>query len=432
MANDYSNRAPKRRGDGSSWASGVDNRSHETKLADGYVRHADNVEIDQNGITRSRDGYALWAPLAGAHSLWTHELLTFALVANATTLYRLDEGGALTALVTGLNGSPLSYAAVGHRVRWSNRVQTGVVDMDGTPAALGVQTPLPSFGVAAVANGGLFAGRYGVTMTFASASREEGGAPESVYVDVPDGGGLQITGVPVASDGSATEARIYVTEANGIDLMHAGSAQPGAATFLVGAGNRARLLSTQFCEPFPPAACLLAQSGRLLGALGRDLVWSQALYYGLYRPTRNSLRFPDEIVMLAAPETDGFMVYVGTRKAVYLLRGDSIDTCVRTVACAAGVIPGSMNTVPAEAAKLDGVLTPVPFWVGADGVPYAGLIAGVIPLSSVFAYPIYDEAAAAFVQQDGLSRYIVSGRGGRTSGLAMGDYASLEVVTDGP
>lgn len=415
-----------------SFAEGVDNRSHATQLASGFVRRAENVDIDPHGVGKSRDGYELWVNLPGAHSLWDHPLLTFALVADATTVYRLDDDGALTALATGLNGNPISYAVIAQRVHWSNSVQTGRLDMNGTTSPWGIETPLPSFGVAAVSNGGLFAGSYGVTMTFSSASREEGGAPETVFVDVPEGGGIQITNVPTSSDSSATEARVYVSEANGAELFHAGSAVPGVGQFLIGAGQRTRVLETQFCEPFPAASNLLGKAGRLLGSIRRRLVWSQAMYYGLWRPTENSQLFPDEITMICAPDSPQFMVYVGTRKRVYLLQGDSIDSMSTTVACAAGVQPGSMVMAPAEVLHMNGVLTSIPLWAGTDGVPYAGTLAGVVPLTDKFVYPIHEHAAAAFVQKGGLSRYIVSGRGGRTSDLAMSDAIGFEVIKQGP
>lgn len=415
-----------------SFARGVDNRAHVTALADGYVRVADNVDIDARGIARTREGSARVAALAGAHSLWAHELLTFALVADATTLYRLDTDGTLTSLLTGLNGGALSYAVVAGKVRWSNGAQTGQVALDGEVQPLGVGTPLPSYGAQAVANGGLAAGRYGVTMTFADARREEGGAPETVYVDVPEGGGITVLDVPTDPDGRATEARIYATSANGVDLQYVASAAPGAASVLIGAHAPGRLLTTQFCEPFPAATCLLARDGRLMGALDRDLVWSLPLYYGLTRPSQMSLRLPDEIVMLSAPDTEGFLLYVGTRRKTYVLRGPSIETCTLKAANAAGVVPGSMTMVSAEALALDGVLVPTPVWVGTDGVPYAGTEGGVIPLSTHFAYPIYERAAAIHVERGGLSRYIVAGQGGRASALAMSDYAEAEVIDAGP
>ncbi|CAM5594208.1 PKD domain-containing protein [Rhodanobacter lindaniclasticus] len=153
---------------------------------------------------------------------------------------------------------------------------------------------------------------------------------------------------------------------------------------------------------------------------------------GLTRPSQMSLRLPDTITMLAAPDVDGILLYVGTRKKTYVLRGPSIDTCTLKSASATGVVPGSMTMIPAEALALDGVLVPTPVWVGTDGVPYAGTEAGVVPLSAHFAYPTYDRAAAIHVERGGLSRYIVAGQGGRTSALAMSDYAEGEVIDAGP
>ncbi|MGC1549379.1 MAG: hypothetical protein WA777_12690 [Rhodanobacter sp.] len=409
---------------------GVDNRSHETKLGEDHVRHADNVEIDKDGVLSRRAGYSQLAALLNAHSLWSHKVLAFALVADSNKLYRLDPNGALTPLVTDLNGSDVSYELVAQRIRWSNGVQTGQINLLGETSPLGVETPLPSFTVTPIANGGLFGGRHGITMTFASAEREEGGAPDTVFVDVPEGGGILIGAIPTSEDSAATEARVYVTGSNGDQLQYAGSAVPGAATFLVGAGARGRSLTTQFCEPFPAATHLFAKAGRLFGALGRYLIWSEAMYYGLYRPTFNFAPFADDITMIAAPESEQFLVFVGTTQKTYVWQGDSLETAKPSVVSNEGVIPGSMVMVPSEVLRMERVLTPVPVWVGNDGVPYAGTLEGVIPLSEVFAYPIYDQAAAAFVQQDGLSRYIVSGRGGRQSGLAMTDSAIATVINN--
>lgn len=415
------------------FGAGVDNRNHLTRLADGYVRHADNVDIDAHGVGTRRDGYTALATLVNAHSLWSHPMLSFALVADSTQLYRLAPDGTLASIAAGLNGGDVSYALIGQRVRWSNGVQTGQLDLAGNAAPLGVETPLPAFTLAATAAGGLHAGTYGVTLTFANATGEEGGAPATAFVDVAEGGGIQVANVPPALEGEATVARVYVSTANGEELFYAAACVPGsAAGVLVGEGVRGKRLATQFCEPFPPAQCLLAKGGRLFGAAGRQLVWSEPLYYGMWRPTRNTITMPDAITMVAAPDTERLLLYVGTRHKVYLLQGESLETLTLSIVSGAGVIPGSMAMIPHEALRVDRVLAPVPVWAGTDGVPYVGTDFGVLPLSQVFSYPIYDKAAAAFVQQNGLSRYIVSGRGGGTSGLTMRDEAVVTLVTAGP
>lgn len=411
---------------------GVNNRSNPARVAAGQAVTADNVDIDRDGFVARRAGYALVATLPGAHSLWSHPLLAFVLVADATKLYRMDTAGVLTTLVSGLNGTRLSYALIGQRVRWSNGAQTGQLDLLGDPAPLGVNTPLPSFVAGAATSGGLHAGRYGVTLTFATATREEGGAPDTVYVDVTEGGGVMLTGIPASTDTATTECRIYLTSTNGTELFHVASCAPGTASVIVGATPPGRLLATQFCEPFPAAAHLLARFGRLFGALGRTLVWSESMYYGLWRPTRNNVTLSDAITMVAAPDSPRLLLYLGTHNKTYLLQGDSIESATLSVANAGGVVPGSMVMAPPEALRMERVLTPVPLWCGTDGVPYAGTELGVLPLSNIAAYNVFDHAAATLVQQNGLSRYIVAGHGGSPSHLAFGDSVTATVVEAGP
>lgn len=410
---------------------GVNNRDRETDVAAGYARVADNVDIGRDGTVASRDGYALLKALPSAHSVWAHDLFPYFLVADNTSLYLLDADGTLTPVVTGLAAADVHYAHLGGRVHWSNGVQTGIVKPDGTTAPWGTETPLPTFALSVAATGGLHAGRYGVTLTFASATREEGGAPDPVYIDVPEGGGILAAPIPSPQASGPTEARIYRTDVNGTDFLYAQSAAPGAGQFLLGAQQLGRPLTTLFKDQFPAARYLLPKAGRIFGAVDRQLVWTDALYYGLTDLSDNFLAFPEAITMIAAPESPRFVMYVGTQSKVYMLTGESITTSTSTPVSYQGAVPGSMAMIPPEEAMLDSVDAPVPFWVGGDGVPYVGTVGGVQPLSKKFVYPIYDKAAAAFVQNDGNSRYLVSGSGGRTSGLAASDSVVATVFNNG-
>lgn len=411
------------------FGTGVENRAHLTRVG---VRAADNVDIDKDGVITRRQGYTLATTLADAQSLWSHPLISWGLVAAGSTLYRVALDGSVAAVAEGLKGGLVSYAMVGQRVRWSDGVATGQLDLAGLPSTLGVETPTSSFLVQASNVGGMDAARYGVTVSYANGAREEGGAPDTVYVDVPAGGGIQLSALPAPVSADVAELRVYVTPPNGVELFYAASAAPGTSTLLVGAGQRGRQLTTQFMQTYPAATHLLAKAGRLLGASGRALVWSAPMYYGLHDPIRHRMPLPAQITMLAAPDSTEFVVYVGTVDKTYVLQGESIDACSLAVATTAGVIPGSMAMVPAEALKLERILAPVPVWVGTDGVPYAGTVFGAMPLSDRFAYPIYDQAAAAFVQGNGMNRFIVTGQGGRPSALAVSDRAEATVIEAGP
>lgn len=420
------------------FGSGVDNRSHESKVGKGFARVADNVDISVDGVVSLRDGYSLMADIPNAHSIWSHPKLPFALVADDNALWRLDPNGALTMLVDAMGGTDVHYELVADRVFWSNGVRKGTLRLDSSApnglrlGAWGIETPLPSFVPTATSAGGLHAGRYGVTLTYADAFHEEGGAPEPVFVDVVEGGGILISGISTPLGSAPSELRVYRTEANESTLLYAQSANVDATSLFLPAQSLGRKLTTLFKDEFPAAQYLTYKAGRIFGAVRNLLVWSDALYYGLVDNNSNFLRFPDPITMIAVPDSPRFVMYVGTTKQTYMLIGESINDASQVAIATDGCIPGSMAMVPADASEIDGVTAPVPFWVATNGLPYIGTEGGVAQAHKKFAYPLYDKAAAAFVQLDGDSRYLVAGRDrGTPSTFIASDSAIVTVHNSG-
>lgn len=417
------------------FAKGVANRMPETKVPSGYVRAADNVDYSSAGTVTRRDGYALFAALPGAHSLWSRPELDYALVADATQLYKLQPNGELTAVATGLSGAEVHYAATPVGVYWSNSEVCGRVRPNGTAAPWGVAVPAASFTLTAVeGRGGLDAGTYGVTLTFVDEYGEESGAPSTAWVDVAAGGGIRLGSVPSpVNAGAAVEARVYVTGANSSGLFFAAAIAPGTSSYTLGAGWRGRELKTQFCTPLPPLRYPALKSGRLFGLLGTRLVWSEPLYYGLTRATQDFIVASREPpTMLALPDGPRFVAYIGTGTTTYLLEGESIDDAHLSIAAHQGVQSGSMAVVAPDALDIEGLNTPVPVWVDNVGVPIAGTpSAGLVPLHKNFVYPVYDKAAALFARVEGEDRYLVSGRGGRVSGLVASDRVVAKVYNNG-
>lgn len=410
---------------------GVDNRSHETKVGRGFARKAVDVDIDVDGTVTTREGYELLATLPGAHSLWTHELLSFSLVADAGHLYVLADDGSFSSIAA-RTGAEVFYTMQAGRVFWSDGQTTGCVHSDASAAPWGVPSPLPSFFLSAMASGGLDAGTYGVALTHVDAYGEESGADAPIYVDVPAGGGISVYGMsPPALGATVTKTRAYRTGANGTELLAAAEFAATAGDGVLGAQQLGRALTTRLLGVFPPAAYLLEKSGRIFGAVGRYLIWSEAMYPGLSNLSHNSLAFPDEIVMIVAPASDQFLLFVGTRTATYVLAGSSIADVKRTQVSQYGCIPGAVAMTPADALNLDGVTAPVPVWVDGSGVPQAGTEHGLVPLHKQFAYPLYDKAAAIFVRDSGRSRVIVSGREDRMSALVATDSVVATVYNNG-
>jgi hypothetical protein len=161
-------------------------------------------------------------------------------------------------------------------------------------------------------------------------------------------------------------------------------------------------------------------------------MWSEPMYYGLYKPTKNfaSLR-GQTITMVALSDDVAFCAYIGTDRYTYKFSGDSLETATMTILSHVGVVPGSMAKVAPDAVKIEGAQSWVPAWIDARGVPWAGVNGGIVQLHDKFAYPQFDHVAAIFDQRDGNSRYIVSGRGGAPSTLAFKDTFTAQVVDAG-
>lgn len=409
-------------------AAGVANRIAPTKLGRGFVVGADNVDFSDSGTTSRRQGFTQLAALAGAHSLWTSKDMPFGLVSAGGALYSVRADGTLNSLVTGLGDGAIAYASTPLGVYWSNGAQCGRVATDESAYPWGVEL-VSSFGLLATAVGGLDAGRYGVALSFANTSMEEGGATATQFVDVAAGGGIQVIDIPAPQNVDTSEVRVYVTTANGTELQFAGSLAAGSSNYVIGAGRRGRQLGrTQFCAPFPSVMFPLLKAGRLLGAQGSYLLWTEPMYYGLYNPAKNFIRLHGEpITMVCAPESEEFVVYLGTDTHTYMLRGESIDTARISVASHVGVIPGSMAYLQPDVLGNEYISQPVPAWVDKRGVPMYGSLFGAQPLSDKFVYPLFESAAAFFTQTNGMSRYLVSGRGGATPGLAVSDRVVAKV-----
>lgn len=380
---------------------------------------------------RRRQGYTQLVPLKGAHSLWSPPGATFALVADANTLYCLQPNGLLSTAATGLSGADVHYVDTPVGVYWSDGQSAGKVLPDGTGAPWGVPTPQATFTVVPAAVGGLDAGTYGVTLTFLNAAGEESGAPATVFVDVPAGGGVTVGQVPILP--GASEAAIYITGANSTLPFYAASVGPGTQSYLIGAGWRGRALATQFCTQLPPLRYPALKSGRLFGFVGSTLVWSEPLRYGMTNAANDFIRLSGETpTMLVFPDSTKFIGYIGTKRCTYVLKGEDVDHSALAIASHQGVIPGSLAIISPASLNMEFVHTPVPVWIDTAGVPYgATSFFGLMPMHDKFVYPIYDQAAAFYARVQGEERYLVGGRGGAPSGLAASDYVIANVYNNG-
>ena len=283
------------------------------------VRDAVNVDITREGKLSRR---------AGARRIGTQRVdrlhpLGFA-VANGQ-ICRV-EGETLVPIATLASAGPVDFCEVNGEIVISTTNSLTVL-RGGVPVPMAAPTPAqPALEV--LTTGGLTKGRYGVAISTMSGGIESGLSP-ATFVDVPEGGGIQIGNLPAG-------AQVYRTQPNGDVLYRAG------IDAVLGLGALGRIAQTRFMEPLPSGEWVRLWRGRLVTARGRFLRMSEPMRYGLWNPREGFVQFPEPIQFFE-PVDGG--IYVGQRSTVLFLRGKSLDELVLDETGARAPVRGSSTLI---------------------------------------------------------------------------------------
>ena len=183
--------------------------------------------------------------------------------------------------------------------------------------------------------GALPPGVYQVAFTL-SDTRGESPSTWPMAVDLPNGGGLSITGLP------AVAVNVYVALAGSTSLQFFGQISGPTAINVV--PQLGHTLQTEGLMPMPPGKIVRTHNGRLLVARGKLLYFSEPFAPALHRPVEGFIPFPDRVTMVR-PNDEG--VYVGTTKATYWLAGTDIAKAELVKAQDEGVAEASDSVVEA-------------------------------------------------------------------------------------
>lgn len=294
---------------------GIDSLSDETALLKGAVRRAVNVDIGRAGRFSRRVGQTLRLPGSDYHSIWGAQQRGTMLVAKGNQLLRLNDDLSTTPLATLNSADPLSYTEYNGNVYWTNKSTIGWLPADSdTARPVGVPVPeaVPTLSATV---GGMLPGKYGVILTYLDERREEGGATEVQFIDLPTGGGIQLGGLP---QHLGWAIRIYITDPNG-EIFHRAEEIPAVfpsytVAHIAAGGN----CDTQFLIPMPAGEFITWLGGRLYTAKHEALYFSEALRPHLYNPAHNVIPFSGSISFVEAV-ADG--MYVGDSRGVWFLGG---------------------------------------------------------------------------------------------------------------
>lgn len=415
------------------WPLGVNNRVRETEPGRSttfrdtintslYLREAVNVDLTQFGHPIRRKGYTLSAS-GYTHSLWSDPSIDYGLCVHDGWLCKVSATEVLTPLKEVHAYSRVSYAVVNQEVFWSNGLETGRVDEEGT---LHWGMPEPAAPVLAVVNGGaLAAGEYKVAAVYVDEFDEEYGASDVAVKKVEDAQALEVT-VPGSWPVEAVAVRVFVSQPNGEIFYETFTVQsPGKATVHPGMLGVGRELETQDLKQPKPGKIVRYFNGRVYIARNDTVIFTEPLRYGLTRPSQGVYMFASPVILLE-PVADG--VFVGTKEGVVFVGGtDPYDVAQRSVLSHAPV-PNATTRVPGE--FMGSGESTVPVWWGEDGSMVAGLNGGEVAqlTKDRLAVSEFSTGAMLYREQEGMAQVVSSlDRGGQQSSMGASDSVVAEV-----
>lgn len=329
------------------WPLGIDNVAPITKLRDGTLRNAVNVDLDVTGVASLRRGGRLVSAGSDMRSLWTDQVTGTTLVAYGTQLctVRYVAGAwTLTPVATIPAHVEVSYTYVNGEIAFSLPGQTGLLDPAAlTVRPLGVEDVL-GWDVAAATYGGMPAGRYAVALSHIDDTGEEGGLSGIKFVQVTEGGGLTVT-LPVPETNEVVTTRVYHSEPNGSELRRAYDFPAALTTAKLGYTKLGRVQENRGQRKMPWGHLVRFWRGRLYAAQYRRLYFSLPMRPGLTDPEIDHLTLPSTITLLEG--VDGGL-FVGSREGVFFFRGQRPGEFTRTVTSASAPIPNSAALIPAS------------------------------------------------------------------------------------
>lgn len=353
---------------------GINNVARSESARSGELQTAVNVYVDDSNNLCRRLGFTSMYTGSDVHSLNadTGNLL----YVDGTTLYKYDAVTPVTLLESLTESARMGYLYINNRLYFSNGYETGIYN-NNEVRSWGLVAPQPPTLYAV--SGNLTKGTYQVTLTYMRTDGQESGCSEIRSVDVPDNGGIRITGLAASADPDVIGVGVYCT-GNGGEVLPDGS---GLYRYLVvlnaalnsdvtitdlssmGTGATCRTYGTY---PPPAGNLIWFYRGRMYIATGNVIWYTEPWLYENVRLDSAFMILPDNITNALPVETG---IWITTEKESMFLAGKDpladggFEIRTRSVhQCFAGGV-----LVNSHAADVRGAAPGIQaMWVAEDGV----------------------------------------------------------------
>ena len=382
---------------------GENHRVDETAVPEGYARLASNVDATPSNTLVSRPAFSKGL-LPGGHSMYTSAAGDTFYVSNHTLVRVLGDSTVpvfdrMGSAVLFRSTAPLWWTELDGVVFYSNGTDIGSIDRALRWRPVGIPNN-------AAYNAEFDADRH-VMVVWVDDRGEESGA---VQCDrgygslVNDGYALRLY---VSEKGSGVFRRVPF-DGGGVGATDEEDALLRALAL---AGAEGAPVTTAGLVPLPGCKYLTAFAGRLFGAVGSTLVYSNALRFGLYDPAYNALDVPGTITAVGAV-SDG--LFVGTDRGMWFLSGTDPDKAELILVSSLPVFADSqcyvdVSTFPESVGIAPGLQRgKLPVWVTPSGVA-VGLPTGLVrvPQASAVVIPPLSSPRVAVLDRNGYTQLVV-------------------------
>jgi len=385
----------------------MDNRSDETSIPKGMARKIRNLDINNQGHLERRRSYQQLLIAKELHSLYS----------NAADQIFACMGSTLGVIdLPGLSFTPL--------IEMPSKFRTEFAELDNTTyatnPAFNCRFPnhgtevftvgVPLIGTSSVMfspspQGGLHEGSYTVALSVVDATGEESTMSPEYPVDVEEGGGISVIGLPLIAGNSL---RLYCTGRDGEELYQVMEIPMTEVSTLIGkshVSNPGRQPETAHKQPLPYGHFIDSMGSRLLVAADNVLHFSST-----FRPHLSDLGHDyialENTINLLKVVAGG--VYVGDASGVYFLNGWDPAKWELVRVSDQAAIYGSAIAVNGEnfSEELSNNNSNV-LWLSRTGIQAGSPEGGVREMHpNQLDLPSYQVAAAVFTRYNGMKQAI--------------------------
>lgn len=404
---------------------GVDNTSPEYAVPTGAARSAVNVDFTKEGKHRRRRGRTKRITMVNPQSLFGDHEFPYMLVMEAGNLIAIDEDFGQETVATGYGEAEASFCMLNDEVLFSIEGRgTGRVDSMLDVHPLGLPSPQGVPALTAGSNGQLSAGRYSVALSFFDAFGEESGTCEPSWIDVPEGGSIEVT-LPPAPVGIEL-IRVWVSEPDGTTLYSAEDIDAGESSVTLTRGLRGDETRTLSLRPLPAGHIVRELNGIIWMAVGSAVFHGKPMRPRLHHPGTDFFPFAARVDMMQpVGDAENAGMFIAAGKRTFYLSGETPSKMrIRTVRTR-GAVPGSgLSMRGSLLGRSDD--SHVAYWMGLDGKACVGTAGGNVEvLAGKTVMHQFERGASLAREVNGIKSVLTAGALGPIASMAASDTAEV-------